>query len=171
MKPPAELPPHIRVRCTPGEPLIYERSSHLRLRERVLYGAINVAGWLFWLHLWRVVWTALAWSAGSWWLQRHWSEPGALQGLDNFLRTGLPAAVLLCVALLAWALVNWWRFRGPDRRQAVAHPSAEQDALHCAMTATALHQAHRAQRLVAHHDDHGKLVGLEPLSGSANLTS
>jgi len=163
MSEPEALPAHIRVRCTPGEPLIYERSTLLGLRERLLYGAINVAGWLFWLHLWRIVWTALAWGAGSWWLERHWSEPDALQGLEHFLRTGLPAAVVLCAALLLWALMNWWRFRGADRRQAVAHPSAEQDALHCAMQAADLRRAHGQQRLVAHHDDNGKLVGLEPL--------
>ena len=161
MSAPTPLPPHIRVQCTPGEPLIYERSQRLGVRERLLYGGINLAGWLFWLHLWRVVFTALAWGAGTWWLQRHVEEPQALQGLDHFLRTGLPVAVLLCAALLIWALVNRWRFQGPDRRQAVAHPSAEQDAAHCAMSASALRAAHGQQRLVAHHDENGKLVRLE----------
>ena len=152
------LPAHIRVCCANGHPLIFERpySQHKSVRRAMML--VTGIGWAAWLSLWRPALTILPWLFGIDSMHHHWAE---LPGWDDFLHFELhtaPYGRALCVVLLIWALFNYLRFRGNDRRKERPLATPEDDARWTRTSAKVLSESRSSQSLVCFHDEEGHLI-------------
>lgn len=166
---PLSVPSHIQVQTRPGRPLIREYSWRLNRRARVVLNTVNLLGWTLWLILFGLILTALAWSAGVWFVQREWVEADGIRGLGQFVQNDLPVGISICLIFLAWSTVRVLVIR----RQKVARRRAER-----AMSdqwsegsLTKFEQAHEAllrakqvQCLICHHDASGVLITVDPVN-------
>ena len=111
----------------------------------------------------------------SFWLLGLGGEPPELRAILAFLSTlGSYAAVVVVNAalLLAWALYNRLRFRGLDRRQTPPPVGPADFAAMYDVPVEDVAAWQQARILVVHHDENGKLVGVEmPKSGPSGLAA
>ena len=96
--------------------LIIDRPDLQTRQQRLLFGTVTLVGWAIWAYLWLPLVTLLGWFFGvqrfnEVMLVRHGGAK--LIAVLGWYGTG---AVLLMATLLIWALYNWYRFRGRERR-------------------------------------------------------
>ncbi|AYH46079.1 poly-beta-1,6-N-acetyl-D-glucosamine biosynthesis protein PgaD [Azoarcus sp. DN11] len=165
------LPPHIRVRCADGHPLIYERPEAQAKGARQAMTVVTWIGWGVWVYLWRPVLTLLLWVMGIRIAQHQWIDLSGWTGLIDFAYDTMPYGWALCAALLIWATVNYLRFHGKERRKARALPSVDSDARWTGMTPGKLAAARGMKDVVCIHDEHGVLVDVEARFREADVVA
>jgi biofilm PGA synthesis protein PgaD len=156
----APLSPHIRVRCAEQHPLIIERPEKQLTAKRRAMVVLTGIGWTVWIYLWRPLLTLMLWLCGGEIAGRQWIELRGWEGMADFVLNVMPYGWGLCAALFVWALVNYVRFRGNERRRARPLASAEDDAAHARVGAGAIATARRVRNLVCRHDDDGHLTAI-----------
>lgn len=153
-----------------GDELIIERpdlqSWPLVLGSRLVTGAM----WGLYVYLWLPLLTLLGWALG---IDSAYEQMVKLGGYQIVLGLWLFfAAVILIMGglLLGWARVNFYRFRGPDRRQL---PGLTDGALMAADFGLEAHQQstlHSCRRARLDHHPDGSLrrveINPEPLRAS-----
>lgn len=165
------LPNHIRVRCADEHPLIFRRpEAQPKVARRFMLVATGL-GWSVWLYLWRPLVTLFLWYWGAEIAERQWIELAGWNGLIGFAAHVVPYGLALCAILLVWALVNYLRFRGRERRKARPLSSVEADAEWTRVTPAALAEGRRAKNLVCWYDDDGVLAGVAPRSAESRCQS
>ena len=70
-------------------------------------------------------------------------------------------ALVNALTLISWALYNQMRFRGKERRKASPSVTAADMARMYSVTAEEVDAWQRARILIVHHDDDGRLIGVE----------
>jgi biofilm PGA synthesis protein PgaD len=111
----------------------------------------------------------------AFWLIGWGLEPRELRAILAFLSTlGSYAAVVVANAavLLGWALYNRLRFRGLDRRQTPPPVGPADFAAMYDVSVEDVAAWQQARILVVHHDETGKLTGIEmPKRGPSGLAA
>jgi biofilm PGA synthesis protein PgaD len=137
---------------------VIDRPALVSTRERFFWAVLTTAFWLFWVYLWLPLITLLAWYFGVTTFVDHVLS---VQGLDQTFR--LIVLYLLVVlglgaVFLGWAALNWYRFRGVDRRR--PRPPVDDVGLagHHTLPPAQMPAWRAAARLVAHHDASGRVV-------------
>ena len=103
-----------------SRPLIIERADLQSLGQRWGYGSLTLACWVAWLYFFMPVLSVVAWFAGLTFIYRMLLQGLELAELWTMLaRYGVGIGVLVSVYMI-WAITSYFRFRGTDRRQAVA---------------------------------------------------
>lgn len=154
------LPQHIRVRCSEGHPLIFERPDSQPKAARSAMMLLTGFGWTVWLYLWRPGLTLLVWIFGVDVAHHQWIGLAGWQGLADFALHTMPYGVALCALLLLWASVNYVRFRGVDRRKERPQATIEADAAWTGVEPAVLAKGRLSKSLVCQHDNEGHLIGV-----------
>ncbi|WP_305074719.1 poly-beta-1,6-N-acetyl-D-glucosamine biosynthesis protein PgaD [Propionivibrio sp.] len=166
------LPPHIRIRCADGHPLIFRRPEGQPKTARNAMLLATGIGWSVWLYLWRPLLTLFLWYWGGEIAENQWIELAGLNGLVDFAYHVMPFGIALCALLLAWALTNYLRFRGRERRKARPLSSTDADARWTRISPAALENGRKVKNLVCWHDDDGILLGFsEACAESSHVVS
>lgn len=142
-------------------PLIEElqqRPLLVRLRDIALTGLL----WLLYAVMIQDFLLFLA-EALAWILGLGPVPPRAALALPLFPTLGSYAIIALvnALTLISWALYNQMRFRGKERRKASPSVTAADMARMYSVTAEEVEGWQRARILIVHHDDDGRLVGVE----------
>ena len=129
--------------------------------RRILNSSIAGSFWAVWLYLWAPLSTATAWGFGAHTFMRQMDALKGFFALEQTLIITLLAAGVPCAALIGWALYNWARFGGIERRK--PQPCVDVDTLAHAhrVDATDLAVWQSAKRLVVHHDDMANVVSVD----------
>lgn len=155
------LPSHIRVRCFEGHPLIYELLAARSRLVRFATMASTGIGWGFWLYLWLPILALIHEPSGVQTADFQWIAWSGWIGLIEFIFHAAPYAWIPSAVLLIWAIANYLRFRGKERRKARISSSAEADSRWTQTTVPTLRAGRTMKNLVCRHDDHGWLLGVE----------
>ncbi len=154
------LPPHIRVRCADGHPLIFRRPKGQPKTARHVVLLATGVGWSVWLYLWRPLLTLFLWYWGGEIAEHQWIDLAGWNGLVYFAYHVMPFGIALCAVLLVWALSNYLRFRGRERRKARPLSSADADARWTRVSPAELEEGRKAKNLICLYDDDGVLIGV-----------
>lgn len=130
--------------------------------QRVVFGALTLAFWAAWVYLWLPLITLLGWFG---WAQRFVDvmvvQRGAATLLDLLLWYAL-IALVLCGALILWAIIEWARFRDSKRRHQPPVPvSALELAAKLRASPAEMERFLSSRRLVVHHNERGRIDRIE----------
>lgn len=133
--------------------------------QRGWFAALAAAGWLIWLYLFAPILSLLGWLFGA---QRF--SQYVLFTQEHTVRTVLIYALIILVAgvfFLGWAIYNYLRFRGEDRREPpVAVTNAQMaEAFRIDVGAVATVQRLKVARLG--YDELGHIVTIQPDDAAA----
>lgn len=141
----------------PLHPLIIERPDLQPRKQRALFTVVTAMFWVLWVVLWLPLITLLAWAFFGYQFRFHML---ALDGYHGFLDVlGAYAMVIVAMGggLLLWAKYNHLRFRGVDRRQGFAPPTAADLAKAVGATESDILQWQALRIVTVHHDADGKI--------------
>lgn len=133
--------------------------------QKVVYGAVTVAFWAFWIYLWVPLLALLAWSLG---IQQAYRYMVELEGYIEFISlVGMYMVVILFLggALLLWAWYNIARFSGVERRLPKAEVTVEEVASGFRLNAADVQRWQSARRLVVTHDENGAISHVDDSPG------
>lgn len=141
--------------------MIIEQPKSTPGRLKLLYGLLTVVFWGLWLYLWMPLITFIAWLLGLDAFITHMVNLEGYRGLKQLLAVYSMVIVILGGSLVIWALYNWMRFHGKERRTERAPVSIAEMSDYACMDPAKLKAAQSSQRLVLHHDDHARVTGIE----------
>ncbi len=143
-------------------PLIIERPEGVLSAGRLTNYVLTFLWWSVWGHFMLPLLTLLLWMSGY----RRFSEDLLGRGgLDALLsRLPLYGAVvgILCGTLIAWALLNWWRFADRERRRSMHPVSSVAVARRAGLDPEQLARWRASRRLVVLHEAQGRPTGVAP---------
>lgn len=140
---------------------IIHRPEWQSRRQRTLYAAITLVFWAAWFYLWMPVMTFIAWLFGFRLAYEHMIGLDGYLGLANLLGVYALVIAIMGSSLIAWALYNYFRFKGVERR--AARPAVDISML-CdsyRVDHQRLAQWQQAHRLVIHQDAHSNIIGVD----------
>ncbi|HEX4583610.1 MAG TPA: poly-beta-1,6-N-acetyl-D-glucosamine biosynthesis protein PgaD [Burkholderiaceae bacterium] len=143
-------------------PLIIERPDSVLSARKLTNYLLTFVWWSVWGHFMLPLLTLLLWMSG---FRRFSDQLLGRAGLDALVsRLPLYSAVVgvLCSGLIAWALLNWWRFADRNRRRSVKPVSAAEVARTYGLTAADLARWQQTRRLVVVHDPNGQPIDVVP---------
>lgn len=141
--------------------LILDKPSLQSFSKRILWGFATMAFWALWFYLWLPLITLVAWLFGIYTGHR---EMILLQGYKQAIEMGLYyllIASLLGSILIAWALIQWFRFHNKERRKPRPNVDTAVLAAYHNLDFKSLWEWQAVQRLIAYYDEHGRLVKAE----------
>lgn len=141
--------------------MIIEHAKSTPGRLKLLYGFLTVVFWGLWLYLWMPLITFVAWLLGLDAFITHMVNLEGYRGLKQLLAVYSMVIVILGGSLVIWALYNWMRFHGKERRTERTPVSTAEIADYAGLDPSELKAAQSSQRLVLHHDDHARVIGIE----------
>jgi poly-beta-1,6-N-acetyl-D-glucosamine biosynthesis protein PgaD len=107
-----------------------------------------------------------AWMLGLRAFEHHFTALGGMAGVTKSISGFVIAVCFLFFGLCCWALYNWFRFHGPDRRRAPRPVNDRIVAEHYGLPAYRVWRWQYAKRIIAHHDDRGIVRGAESEYGT-----
>jgi biofilm PGA synthesis protein PgaD len=145
---------------------IIDQPHLVSTRNRVVWGLVTAVFWLFWAYLWLPLITLLAWYFG---VTAFIDQVLSVEGLDKTFRLiALYVLIVLVIGLLfiGWAALNWYRFRGVDRRR--PRPPIDDVGLagYYQLPPERMPEWRAGNRIVAYHDDAGRIVDIKVLQES-----
>ncbi len=149
-------------------PEIIERPDLQSRIQRSLFAAIAAAGWLIWLYLFAPLLSLLGWVFG---IQRFqvYVLFNEAHSLSTLLVYGL-IIVVAGLALIGWALYNYFRFRGEDRRAAPSPVNDAQLADGFRIDVQQVQAVQQARISLVSHDEHGHISGVHPVDAAPRDT-
>lgn len=146
--------------------LIIERPEWQSFGQRTLYASITLVFWAAWGYLWIPLITFLAWAMGFGAIYDRMVMLDGHHGLLQMLGIYSLVVLLLGGSLLLWAMYNYIRFRGVDRRRPRSAVEASVLGPHYHLDPAMLSSWQQAKRLVIHHDLASNVTGVETSAGS-----
>jgi biofilm PGA synthesis protein PgaD len=144
-------------------PLIIDRPQSIPMRERVAWGFITIVFWIFWAYLWSPLITLAGWGVGIYLGYRNLALGDHGGHLWEVLLPYAEVIVLLGVALLGWAHIQWRRFRNQQRRRppisVTAAELAKSELTHADLSIEQIEAWQRERRLEVEHDAAGRVTG------------
>jgi len=134
------------------EDLIIRRPELQNNKARWGYRFLSIIFWLLFLL------TIGAWLLSLWWAGKQLSNVAKFLGDLSELKFLAIMMLILGGGLIVWAVYNWIRFRGQDRRQHRIPINPEGLAQYFDSTAIDLFLMHGSQRIVLHLDDEGRIT-------------
>ena len=141
--------------------LIIEKPERQQPGQKLLLGGITLLFWGVWSLLWAPLANTLGWAFGFYSFYEHLIVLRGWEAVVNQLPAYAMVVQILGGGLILWALINWRRFRGMDRRQPrrdVTHDDVADWKMKLPGQVAAWQ---KAQRLVVHYDADGHLAGVE----------
>lgn len=139
--------------------MIIDHPSLVPLHSRLGWSCVTALFWAVWLYLWMPLATLAGWSFGFYQAHHYFQWEQQVLELKRLLALYSIVIAAFGGSLLAWALSEYMRFRN-KRRRSPAVPVRPQDlARHAGVPAEELASWQTLRCAVAHHDDHGALVG------------
>ncbi len=152
-KPHPALGPH-----RPRTPKIIHRPELTPPVRRGILGLIAVIGWALWFYLLAPLSALLAWMFGY--------ERTQTYLLDDPIRTlatmEIYGVIIVAAGLifLSWAIYNWLRFGGMDRRKPPKTVGIEDIAEDMKIEPTQVTQARSSKNLTFSYDEDGNITGI-----------
>lgn len=144
-----------------GDDLIIERPDlqgwPLVLGSRL----ITAAMWVLYVYLWLPLLTVLAWAIG---IEAAYEQMVTLGGYQIAVELwAFFATVILIMGglLLGWARINFYRFRGPDRRQLPSRTDSARMAADFGLAPDRLSALQTCRRARLDHHPDGRLLSAE----------
>ena len=103
----------------PDKLIIHRPELLSRFRRRTEWG-LTTLGWLVWLVLCRPLLVVVLWCLGVQQMYRQMVALGGFAAVIVFFEAYIFVILAVGVLLRGWNAYNQWRFRGNERRQAVA---------------------------------------------------
>lgn len=144
-----------------ARPLIIERPDLQSPPQRVVSTGLTLFFWALWAYLWLPVLALLGWAFG---VTRFYEEMVVNQGdqaLLDVLGWYAVGIALLAGSLVCWALYNYFRFRGNERRSARPRVGVAQVAAQAAVEPGALQGWQKARVLYVRHDAAGRIEAVD----------
>lgn len=141
-------------------------SAHTKLGSNI----VTIVCWVLYIYLWIPLVTLIAWALGVTHAYDELSFARQLGDIRELLMFYGAIVALLGGGLLLWALKEYLRFRNSTRRRPRMHAAPAELASYSAVHETDVIRWHAMRRMVALHDEYGKVVGVQeemPLSGTA----
>lgn len=156
-----------------ADKLIIDSPRLVRPGQKLTAWGVTLLFWGMLLYLWQPLISLLAWGLNIRLFYSHMIILGGYQAFVDLL--AFYGLVILCLsgALLVWARVQQWRFRGVERRQQRAVVPLDEMASRFAVEAGELQVARTARRLRVRLAADGRVAELERLSDpvSKSLTT
>ncbi len=133
--------------------------------QKTTSALLSSLGWMVWVYLFIPLISALAW-----WLGYHRVDSYLIHNDAGFMRQMTliaPLIILLGAILLFWALYNFLRFRGSDRRARPEDVTIAEIAHFFEIEAAVAEAAQHSQISIYHFDETGRITVIEtqePLS-------
>ncbi len=157
-KPSVESPVEPAPSTLPRIPELVLRADLVPVAKRGLFALIATIGWLLWLYLLLPLGALLAWWFGYQRLELFvLSNPGkTIETLQIYSIVILAGGLLF----IFWAVYNWMRFRGKDRRGSPAPVDAERIGGSFHIPGEWVLRAQHSSRLVFHFNDHADITAI-----------
>lgn len=141
--------------------LIIEKPEKQGPTRKLLLGGLTLLFWGAWSFLWTPLINTLGWAFGFYAFYEHLIVLRGWQGLVNRLPLYVLIVQIMGGSLILWAILNWSRFKGKERRQAMRDVTAEDVADWRTQAPVQVAGWQKARRLVVHYDHNGKLTEVE----------
>lgn len=132
--------------------VIIDRPELQAPAKRALFSALTAVMWSFYIYLLLPLASLIAWYVGfttayeEMVMRRGWESLVTLLGWYSFV------ILMIGIAQVGWALLNWARFKGKRDRRRLRERQVDMRVDHMFMTGTALQPDWKsAKRLVVHH--------------------
>lgn len=142
-------------------PLIIEHPEWQTFRQRTLYALITLAFWVLWAYLWQPLLDFFGWAVGLSAYRQAGTPQEDYLGLLHLFGIYTLVIAVLGGSLVLWALYNYLRFRGADRRRPRPAVNAADQGLHYTLDPDELRGWQQERRLVIHHDEHSNVIGVD----------
>jgi poly-beta-1,6-N-acetyl-D-glucosamine biosynthesis protein PgaD len=148
--------------------LIFDEPASRSLPTRLGWICATALLWALWISLWAPLLALTAWPLGS----INFGIAGSyLQFPLALTMIGVESVVLVlaaCVSisssgLLLWSCLNYLRFRNTNRRRRLLPAQLEELADYSSLLSEKMAAWQKARRVIAHHDEHGRLLEAEVL--------
>ncbi len=143
--------------------LIIERPELQDWRSRYGYGLLTLLAWAAYAYLWLPLLSLAAWSLGLKLFYHHMVVLEGYQGLLQLLGLYATIIALLSGIYLGWALYNWFRFRGMERRRGMPPVTVDELARHFGLEPHQLQACQHSKRLQVHHDAQARITAIDRL--------
>jgi len=146
---------------TAARPLIIDRPDLQSTPQRVVSTGLTAFFWAVWAYLWLPVFALLGWIFGA---SRFYEEMVLEHGgaaLLDVLGWYALAIGLLAGSLVSWALYNFIRFRGRERRSSRRTATLDEVAALAGLEPDALRHWQQARMLRVRHDESGRIESVE----------
>jgi len=141
--------------------LIIEKPEKQRTGQKYLLGGLTLLFWGAYSLLWTPLINTLGWAFGIYSFYEHLIVLRGWEGLVSRLPLYALIVQVMGGGLILWAIVNWRRFKGKERRQSMHDVSTEDVADWRTQAPEQIATWQKAQRLVVHYDANGKLAEVE----------
>jgi len=152
----------------PRTPKIIHRPDLTPPVRRGILGLIAVIGWALWFYLLAPLSALLAWMFGYGQTQTYLLDD-PIRTLATMKIYGLVIAAAGLI-FLSWAIYNWLRFGGMDRRKPPKTAGVEDMAEDMAIQPTQVIQARDAKNMTFCYDEEGNITGITTNSPHASKT-
>lgn len=138
--------------------LVIDRPELQAWGQRYGYAAITLMFWFVYLYLWQPLISLVLWASGLGLAYHEMVGLGGYLGLGQVL--GAYGLIILAVAVvyLGWALFNYYRFRGLERREAQTIVSLQESAQFFGVEPEELSAWREQRSLLLYHDQNGDLT-------------
>jgi biofilm PGA synthesis protein PgaD len=145
--------------------LIYDQPVSRSLPTRLGWALATTILWLLWIALWVPLMALAAWPLGLGILRDYLQWPLALTmfAFESMAFLLLGAVSLSSGCLLIWSCLNYLRFRNANRRARRVPAQLEELADYSALLAETMAGWQTARRVIAYHDEQGRLREAEVL--------
>jgi len=141
-----------------SKPLIIDTPSLQSIRLRFTSSILTLSLWVIWFYLWIPVVTLFGWWFQIETIQHEMVTMGGLQAFLNVLPTFLGITATIVFSQFLWALYNFMRFRGVDRRQPIDPVSLVDLKTTFAISDTGLNQIKKQKALTIKIDENDKII-------------
>jgi biofilm PGA synthesis protein PgaD len=138
--------------------IIIERPDLQTLAQRYGYGTLTFVFWFAYLYLWLPVLNLLAWSFEAYFFYDRMIVLEGFRDLFAGVQYYFGVIVLLFVFLIGWALINYLRFRGLERRQAPPPVTTEDLAHHFGVPVELTRAWQRSKSITIRYDAGGNII-------------
>lgn len=142
---------------------IIDRPDLQSMTQKYGFGSLTLLLWVIYLYLWIPFISVLAWLTGVHLFHHHIIERGGLRQLAIDLRQyGMVVGVMVTV-YLAWAVINYLRFRRTRRLGNVPAVTSTMLAAHFRVDVAEVEQLQSLRICEFSHDEDGNIVAMRPV--------
>ncbi|MBB5191589.1 biofilm PGA synthesis protein PgaD [Silvimonas terrae] len=150
--------------------LIIERPDWQTRRQRLTYGSFSALFWAFWGYLWLPLLTAAGWLGEGFFAWHHMIQLRGFIAFEHLAASYVGTLTVLGGIFVGWAMYNYLRFRGYDRRKPRPTVTDQDLAAFYNVPQPDVEQWHKAKRLVVWHAENGQVIRVDAGSPPAPPT-
>jgi biofilm PGA synthesis protein PgaD len=143
--------------------LIYDKPVSRSMPTRVGWTLATAILWTLWISLWAPLLALTTWPLGFAIAGSYLHLPLTLTmiGIESVALILFVSVSISGSSLLIWSSLNYLRFRNTNRRRRRLPAQLEELADYSALLTEKMAAWQKARRVIAHHDEHGRLLQAE----------